>query len=166
MELKNLNNWYEISPEEYFSYGIIETNFMRCERAYLKNYNTQNIVITLFNFGIISGDPFVEIEQNLIKNELENRLIDGNPNDPDYEDTSLFSCIFKERLNIKGYDCLSSVSKILLPEGNHSYVFQLYVKSAGILYSVQFKFAEFDENNIEKSFSEDETFIEVINSIF
>lgn len=166
MKLKALNNWVEIPDELYLQYGIIESDFMKCENAFIKTYKEQNIVITLYNYGTLKENAFEDIEQELLKNESENRLIDGNPNSPDYEDTSIFSCIFKERLMIKNYECLSVVSKILLPEGYHSFVFQLYAKSNGNLYSVQFKFAEFDEKNIEKAFSEDETFSELLESIY
>ena len=165
MKLRQINNWEVIPQESYLKYGIVESELMKCESAFLKFYKEQNIVITLYNYGTLKNNAFEEIENEIIQNELENRLIDGNPNSAGYEDTSLYSCIFKEKLMIKNYECLSVVSKILLPEGNHSFVFQLYVKSNGNLYSIQFKFANFNEKNIEKSFSEDQTFSEVLESI-
>lgn len=166
MNLKILNNWKELSQNDYTNFGIVENEFMKCEGAYLKNFMGKNIVITLYNYGVLQNNAFEEIENSLIQSEKENYLVDGNSNNSDFEDTSIFSCIFKDRLEVKGYECLGTVCKILLPEGNHSYVFQLYVKSNENLYSVQFKFAHFDENNIEKSLSEDETFTEVLNSIY
>lgn len=165
MELKALKNWKVLSRDNYDEYGVIEVGFMKCEVAYLKNYKDQNIVITLYNYGAVAEDAFEGIEQALLDTEKENYLVDGDPDSPGYEDTSLFSCVFKDRLSVSGYDSLAVVSRILLPEGRHSYVFQLYVKNNSYLQSVQFKFAEFDEKNIEKSLSEDETFAEVINAI-
>ncbi|MBQ8424908.1 MAG: hypothetical protein IJX17_02670 [Clostridia bacterium] len=166
MKLKTLNSWQEINKNDYINYGIVETEFMKCEGAYLKNYQSQNITITLYNYGKAQENAFDEIEESLEQNEKENYLVDGNSNNPDYEDTTILSCIFKDRLNINGYNCLGLVSKILLPEATYSYVFQLYGLSNGNLYSIQFKFANFDESNIEKTLSEDETFNEVLNSIY
>jgi hypothetical protein len=166
MKLNPLNNWQVIEEKDYLKYGIIETEFMQCEGAYLKNNQGQNITITLFNYGTAENDAFETISKNFDKIEEENYLVDGNPNSPSYEDTSIISCILRDKLDVKGYDCLAIVTKILLPEGNYSYVFQLYAKSNGNLYSVQFKFANFDESNIEKSFAEDETLSEIMQAIY
>ena len=166
MKLKTLNSWQEISKNDYINYGVVETEFMKCEGAYLKNYQGKNVTITLFNYGKAEKNAFAEIEKNYDKIDEENFLIDGSPDDPDYEDTSFISCILKDQINVKGYDSLILVTKILLPEGNYSYVFQLYAISNENLYSVQFKLANFDENDIEKSFAEDETLAEVMTAIY
>ena len=54
---------------------------------------------------------------------------------------------------------------MLTPEGYYSYIFQLYLNDKGILYSVQFRFLYFDEENIEESLNNDETFLQVMSSI-
>jgi len=166
MKLNASNNWEILSQQDYMKFGIIDSDIMKCESAFLKNYRGQNITITLYNYGVANNNSLDEIERELSKIDRENQFIDGNLDDENYEDTSIYSCIFTDRLIIKGYECLALVSKLLLPEGNHSYVFQLYARNNGNLYSVQFKFANFDENNIEKSLSEDETFSEVLEAIY
>ena len=160
------NTWELIKPEDYQKYAVLDMGFVVCEGAYLKNIDDENVVITYYNYGIAEEGAFDAIEELHIANERENRLVDGDLEDPNYEDTSLFTSVFYEKITINGLDCFVSVAKYLLPEGMHAYVFQMYfINSDGELLSAQFKFVNFDESNIEKSLNEDATFAEVIASI-
>ena len=165
MRINAPRNWQLIDRKDYLKYAVMDLSFMRCECAYLKEYKGQNIVITCYNYGEANEDSFDIISKVQIDANKENYFVDGDPNDPDYDDTSIFSCIFQDKFTLKGYQCFGSVSRMLAPDGNYSYVFQLYLNDNGTLYSVQFRFLFFDEDNIEQSLNEDETFLQVVSSI-
>ena len=165
MKILPQKNWKLIEKEDYLKYAVMDLEFMKCECAYLKEYKGQNVVITCYNYGVADEDAFDIIQKVQASSNQENLLVDGDPNDPSYDDTSIFSCVFQDKFTLKGYQCFGSVSKMLTPEGHYSYIFQLYLNDNGTLYSVQFRFLYFDEENIEDSLNNDETFLQVMSSI-
>lgn len=159
-------SWRKLSESQYQAYAVLNNELMHCEGAYLKQNNGLNQVITFYNYGMAEIDSLEKIKYNFLKNEEENELIDGSPEDDDFEDTSLSSLLWWQELELDGKDAFAHISRVISGENSYTYVFQLYFILATNIYSVQSKLYDFDPSmSIEEYVDSNEVILEILNTI-
>lgn len=159
------SNWQKIEEDNYNKYAVMNNEFMHCLGAYLRTSNGENKVITFYDYGRAERNAIDQIRENLLINEEENRVVDGSPEDKDFEDTSLTSLVWYEKFIFRNNDAFIHISKVLADNGTYLNMVQIYFWDNENLCSCQCKLGNAEIESIETHVLEDDVIAEIIDSI-
>ena len=153
-------NWKQIDEKEYNQVNKQMPN-MICTGAFTKNSAGKEITIMFYEMGEFQKDTFAKLKEYIEKVNEENYLIDGDPNAPDYEDTSLISYFYYKEFDMGKYNAFMSIAKVLMGENKYTVVCQINYEKDGKLCNAQFAMPKFDKDDINGSLQKDGTLSEV-----
>ena len=113
------------------------------------NENDYNL-ISFYDYSKLGPDFLTELDGELQRINETNELIDGNPTDEGYEDTSLMSNIYHGFTTKYGGTLYIDINKIPV-QGTYVYTFQIFTETKTGLVCAQSTIRELDEKNVLKS---------------
>ncbi|MBO7526378.1 MAG: hypothetical protein J6T74_00605 [Clostridia bacterium] len=137
---------------------------MLCKFGYCKTINDEQKYIT---FNILNADFKSTTDKTIkyledVKNE--NLLVDGDPNDENFENTSMVFPIYFSTLKIKNRNAFISISNYAVDEQNYETTCQMMVEKENETFATQFQIGYIDEKEkkVLEKIKNDETFNEVL----
>lgn len=145
MDLQKLipQEWKKMAKENYGLLGIHESNSVSCLGAYVVE---ENLVSFIKYFGL-EKKYLVELDKALVEVNDVNNLIDGNPNDEGYTDTSILTNLSHGFTEKDGVGMYININKVLVGENKYSYAFQIFVEAKDGLVSAQASIKDLDEKD-------------------
>ena len=154
-------NWIKIDKNEYKRADADYLN-MHCTSAFTKNSFGKTITVIFYEMGDFQVDIFKKMIEHFEKVNGENYLIDGDPESPDFEDTSIISYLHYKEFKIGNHSALLNIAKVLVAENTYDIVCQINYENDGKLCNVQFAMPQFDKFNISESLQKDGTISEIL----
>ena len=154
-------NWNEVDESQYKPLDEYYAGKMHCTGAFTKDSFGKTITIIFYENGDFQADTFDKILEYINNVNEENYLIDGDPNAPDFEDTSSISYLYCKQMQMGEYDALMSIARVLVDENKYSIVCQINYEKDGKHCSVQYAMPEFDKEDINGSLKRDGTLAEI-----
>lgn len=150
-EIKVPNDWKKIAENKYEILGISDTEDIKCLGAYVVGGENDGNIISFMNYIDFNVDFLNELDKRLVDINETNALIDGDPSDKDYEDTSLLSNVFHGFTDKYGGNLYININKIPVAEKVYAYTFQIFVEVNNGLVCAQATLRDLDEQNALKS---------------
>lgn len=145
------SDWKKISDEDCKKLGIINDQQIACVGAYVYGQQEESYLIVFDDYSKNGEDFLYEIDKKLTKLDEMNKLVDGDPKDEGFEDTSMLRTIFHGFINKDRGTFYLNVNKMPFGENKYIYTFQMFAKGNNGIFGVQSSMNEIDENDVAKS---------------
>lgn len=153
--------WKKIDPKNYKKLGITNNEKVECLGSYLSSETEKPTLINFYDYSS-NDENFLET-LNDYYDEIEemNELIDGDPNDEDYESTAITRSLFHGYVEDPKSVLYLNISKVLVTNG-YEYMLQLFNKGNNGMYCLEMNLHNVDENNVVKGMKKSKTVHEAI----
>lgn len=153
------SSWEEISEKQ--------KKALKCDFGYTKTEGKIQKAICVYQINAEYEKIIKEMEQNLSKIRHENSLVDGDPNDEDYESTATIFPIYFSNIKIDKKPSYLNVSNFLIDKHKYKTLLQIIFKKDSKTYSIQFEidYMKDSENDVYNKLKTNELFNEVLNYI-
>ena len=145
------DDWKKIDESNYDRIGIINNKFIKCVASYSISDGDKVSVINFFDYSNCDEDFLDELGRYYDEINEMNEIIDGDPNDEDYECTAILSSLYHGYINETRGLYYLSISKALIDENSYSYDVQLFNKGSKGFYCFEISVQNLDEKDIVKS---------------
>lgn len=159
-------DWKKIAEDKNKLLGIESTQDIINVGAYVVGEEHNANIISFLNYQGYDIEFLKELDKHLVKINEINELINGNPNEKGYEDTSLISNIFHGFTDKYGGNLYININKMPVTESKHGYSFQIFVEVKNGLMCAQASVRELDEKNALKSAIAIDYIKEIIKILF
>lgn len=154
-------NWNKVDEKEYNEVNK-QTAPIICTDAFTKKSNGKDITVLFYEMGEFQKDTFTKMKEYIKSVNEENYLIDGDPNAPDFEDTSIVSYLYYNEFKMGKYNAFMTIARLLVGENKYNIACQINYEKDGKLCNAQYAMPEFDKNNVNESLQKDGTLAEII----
>ena len=152
--------WKKISPKNYNSLGLIDNDLVSCVASYFVEGEKPNI-INFYDYSKHNEEFLVELDKYYDEIEEINELIDGDPDDEDYESTATIRSLYHGFLNDTKNTTYLNISKVLVNDG-YSCVLQLFLKGNNGIYCMEMNLYDVNEKTIVKDIKKNQIVLEAI----
>lgn len=147
-------SWKKIDPKNYKKLGIANNEDVICIGSYLSNEETEPTLINFYDYSKNDAKFLDELHKYYDEIEEMNELIDGNPDDEDYESTAIVRSLYHGYINDSKNIIYVNFNKVLVPKG-YKYILQLFNKGSNGMYCLEMNLHDVNEHdvlsNIKKS---------------
>ena len=147
MAIEVPTGWRKIDPRNYKKLGIASNDKVICLGSYLSNSEEKPTLINFYDYSK-NDESFLET-LNDYYDEVEemNELIDGDPNDEDYESTAITRSLFHGYIEGEKNLLYLNINKVLVQKG-YEYMLQLFNKGNNGMFCLEMNLHNVDENNV------------------
>ena len=148
------SKWKELSEDKYKILGFESIDDIVCLASFIAHEENENCLVSYISYTNYKREFLVELDKSIANiNEL-NELIDGNPEDEKFENTSVILNIFHGFNQTENGEFYISINKIKVNKNEHKYTFQIFTEAKNGILCVQITLSNIDENNaVESSLS-------------
>ena len=147
--------WVKVNADDYQKIGIVNNSEISCVGAYTAGTAPDISLVSFYDYSKQTVEFLEELERHYSKIDNLNRIIDGDPNDADYENTAVLTPLFHGNINKdKGLFYLA-ICKVAMEKG-YSYAVKLFHKGSQGLFGFDVTLNSLDEKNVVNSAIEKE----------
>ena len=138
---------------------------LNCKYAYNKTVDNKVFSIIVYMVGDADERFFDTAKKGLDAIKEENLLVDGNPNDKNYENTAIVMPLVYGDIVINKERAFLNLSNYLVADNKYQTICQIMFNKDGKLYNIQFTTKDYNLSNAQEEFRKDPLFIEVLEYI-
>ena len=157
------SGWSEISEDKYSVLGIVNTENIVCLGSFIAN---ESNIVSFINYIGFDRNFLFTLDSAFQSINETNALIDGNPSDKNYTDSSIISNLYHSFTEIDGNEFYVNINRIRASENQYNYSFQIFVEAVNGILCAQATIQNIDEINVLESALQIQCIDETINLLF
>lgn len=145
--------WKKMKEKDYKKLGVYNNEVIKCLGSYVTHMDKKPIIINFYDYSKYNVEFLEKLDKYYEGVNEMNELIDGNPDDEDYESTATLSSLYHGYISDVNGLYYMAINKVLSEQG-YSYVIQMFAKSAKKILCCEMNTYKIDEKNVLNSVKE------------